>query len=102
MYPDVDLRKQIQNKLNQYGSKDHHQELERVHLGILRLAYDEPEKLDIYINMACTDFRDLLVAAEYPLSSHPYNLKKTDPERYKTLQNREIQEYDNWIFSLVT
>ena len=52
--------------LDGYGSRPWHNERERVHLAILRLSAGDEEKLRRYVAMADTDYRDVLVAAEYP------------------------------------
>ena len=69
MFPDSQLRNEVVTKLNQYGSESFHREVERVQLGILKLVYGEPEKLEYYVSLACGDFRDLLCNAEDPLTS---------------------------------
>jgi len=69
----------------------------RVQLGVLRLAWARPEMLDEYIELACKDYRDLLCAAEYPLSARDYRLKERDPEKYKKFQEEESARYDAWL-----
>ena len=97
LYPDMKIRKKIEKQLSAYGVASHHREKYRVVLGILYLASKEPEKLSALIEMACTDYRDLLRAAEYPHSSRHWELQKRDPEEYKKLQRKEEQEYMAWV-----
>ncbi|MEM1110208.1 MAG: hypothetical protein AAGH99_16095 [Planctomycetota bacterium] len=100
MYPQTPQRERVEKLLKRYGTKRFHQEPARVRLGVLRLAsdhHDDENKLKSLIDFACEDFRDLLVAAEYPLSARKYQLSKTDPDQYRNLQAKEAREYDNWL-----
>lgn len=97
IYPEAPKRDEVEEKLNAYGKESFHRELSRVRLGILYLAYQEPEKLDSFIDLACTDYRDLLCAAEYPHSSRRWGIREKDPKKYKRLQDKEKKEYLAWI-----
>lgn len=97
MYPDEKQRREVESRLNKYGTQSFHKEKYRVVLGVLYLAYQAPEKLETLINLACTDYRDLLCAAEYPYSSRDWCLKDTDPEKYRILQVKEQSEYLSWV-----
>lgn len=97
MYPDVPKRNEVERKLDAYGKESFHREQSRVRLGILYLASQNPEKLDSFIYLACTDYRDLLCAAEYPHSSRQWGIRKKDPETYKKLQDKEKKEYLAWV-----
>ena len=97
MYPDPSRREEVKGKLEAYGKESFHRERPRVRLGVLYLASQEPEKLDSFIELACTDYRDLLCAAEYPHSSRRWGLREKDPEKYKKLQDKEAKEYLAWV-----
>lgn len=97
MYPDAVQRRAIMDKLSIYGAEAHHHGIARVQLGILKLAWGQPDKLDEFIELACQDYRDLLCAAEYPLSSRDYRLKDQDPVKYKEYQLEETARYDAWL-----
>lgn len=97
IYPDIVERREIIDKLAAYGKQSFHAEPARVHPGILKLAWAQPEKLDEYITLACKDCRDLLCAAKYPLSSPDYRLKWQDPVRYKQFQEEVLAAYDVWL-----
>ena len=97
MFPDEDIRHEIVRKLSAYGAESFHRGQARVQLGILRLTWARPEGLDEFIDLACKDYRDLLCAAEYPLSTHDYRLKDRDPETYKQFQEEESARYDAWL-----
>jgi hypothetical protein len=97
MYPDTPKRNEVERKLDAYGKESFHREQSRVKLGILYLAPQEPEKLDSFIDLACTDYRDLLCAAEYPHSSRRWGIREKDPDKHKKLQNKEEKEYLAWV-----
>lgn len=100
MYPDVSERKVVESKLKAYGAESFHREPARVKLGVLYLTSQQPEKLDSFIDLACTDYRDLLCAAEYPYSSRRWGLREKDLEKYKKLQAKEEQEFLAWMKSI--
>ena len=97
MFPDEGRRCEIVRKLSAYGTESFHHGRARVHLGILKLAWLHPERLDEFIELACSDYRDLLCAAEYPLSSRDYRLKDQDPQKYREYQQEEMARYDAWL-----
>ena len=100
MYPDKSERENIIHKLSEYGKESYQVEKERVHMGILYLTSKSPETIDENISLACCDFRDLLVAAEYPLSFGKDKLKEKNPEKYRSLELKEQEQYYEWLESL--
>ncbi len=97
MFPDEAEREIVARKLDAYGTESFHREQARVKLGVLYLASQVPEKIESFIELACTDYRDLLCAAEYPHSSRRWGLQEKDPEKYKKLQDKEEKEYLSWV-----
>ena len=97
MFPDELERKSIKEKLNLYGQESFHVEIPRVRMGILKLVYNEPEKIDAFVELACCDFRDLLCASEYPETSQRWGLKENNPKKYKILSIKEENEYLDWL-----
>lgn len=55
-------------ELDRYGEKPHENERERVQLAILRLAAGDAAKLAKFVAAPKTDYRDVLVAAEHPMT----------------------------------
>jgi hypothetical protein len=51
--------------LNEYGRESHHRERDRVQIGILILSEGDLKKLRANIDLACLDYRDVLMAAYY-------------------------------------
>ncbi len=94
MFPEAKKRQAVIETLSAYGRESFHREQHRVHLGILKLVWTEPEKLEAYAELAYIDYRDLLCAAEYPLSSRRFGLREKNAEIYHKLQIQESTEYD--------
>jgi hypothetical protein len=97
LFPESALRKEVLDILVVYGREEFHQEVERVRLGVLRISGTDLGKIQQNTNLACTDFRDLLVAAEYPLTFNQDRLRENDPAEYAKLKQREREEYDAWL-----
>jgi hypothetical protein len=74
-----------------------HNEEERVRVGILRASRGRFSEIVRLLRLANTDWRDLLVEAEYPLSFGREKLRKDDPEKYRSLKEKEAREYDDWL-----
>lgn len=102
LYPDKSDCEAASKILSSYGKESYQPEQDRVQLGILKLASTELEKLESFTKLACEDYRDLLCAAEYPLSSQHFVLREKDPGEYKKLQEKEATEYDNWLAELLS
>jgi len=97
LFPEAALRKKVVGILEAYGREEFHREVERVHLGILRLSGANLEMIEQHTNLACSDFRDLLIAAEYPLTFGKKALKEKDPAKYAKLEKKEREQYDQWL-----
>ena len=78
------MRDQVTGILGRYGREDFHLEVDRVHLGILRLSGSDLTKIERWTAVACSDFRELLVEAEY---SHTFN-----KDRLKPKGSREVRK----------
>lgn len=102
MFPDETGRQAVVDILSSYGKESYHREQDRVHLGILKLARTDMDKLREFTQLACVDYRDLLCAAEYPLSSHPFDLSQKEPEKYRELQEKEVAEYEAWLEAILS
>lgn len=97
LFPDAATRAQAERILSSYGREDFHLEVERVHLGILRLSGADLPAIEGWTHFACDDFRDLLIEAEYRLSFGKDRLKATNPRKYEALEQKEREQYDAWI-----
>jgi hypothetical protein len=97
MFPVEKECQAVMDVLSAYGKEPYHQERDRVLLGILKLAWEEPDRLEAYTQLACEDYRDLICAAEYPYSSRIFGLSDSDPEKYRELREKEAAEYAAWL-----
>lgn len=97
LFPDTTTREQATRLLSSYGREDFHLEVERVHLGILRLSGADLSAIRNWTGLACHDFRDLLIEAEYRLSFGKDRLREANPQKYEALEKKEREQYDAWI-----
>jgi hypothetical protein len=96
-----DQRDVVVRILGAYGREDFHLEVPRVHLGILKLSGSDVEQIKKWTAVACSDFRDLLVDAEYRYSFGKDKLKDKDPEKYAKLERKEQEEYRQWLVEVL-
>lgn len=101
LFPQQELRETVIGILGEYGSREFHREIPRVHLGILRLAGSDVESVKSWTSLACLDWRDLLVEAEYRHSFGKDRLRDRDPEKYAKLERKEQDEYRQWLVKLL-
>jgi hypothetical protein len=101
LFPDAATRDQATRILSAYGRESFHREMERVHLGILKLSGTDLSAIEKWTQLACDDFRDLLVEAEYRLSFGKDRLRATNPLKYEALKKKESEQYDAWIVEVL-
>jgi hypothetical protein len=97
LFPDASTREHAARILNSYGRESFHLEVERVHLGILKLSGADLSAIESWTRLACDDFRDLLIEAEYRLSFGKDRLRETNPQKYEALERKEREQYDAWM-----
>lgn len=97
LFPDGATREQVTGILGRYGREDFHLEMDRVHLGILRLSDTDLTRIEQWTAVACSDFRELLVEAEYRHTFRKDRLREKDPEKYAKLERKEQDEYRQWL-----
>ena len=92
LFPDAATRDQASATLRAYGRESFHREVERVHVGILRLSGTDLSAIERWTGLACADYRDLLVEAECRLS-----FGKDGSQKYEALKKKDAEQYDAWI-----
>ena len=97
LFPDASTREHAARILSSYGRESFHREVERVHLGILKLSGADLSAIERWTQLACDDFRDLLIEAEYHLSFGKDRLRAANPQKYEALKKKEREQYDAWI-----
>ena len=90
-------REQAARILSSCGRESFHLKVERVHLGILKLSGADLSAIERWTQFACTDFRDLLIEAEYRLRFGKDRLRVANPQKYEALKKKEHELYDAWI-----
>lgn len=79
--------------LDRYGTESWHRERDRVHLAILKQCNGDVERASRLVELASTDFRDVLVGAEFPEEfSLPAGHGDLDAVR-----ERDRRQYENWL-----
>lgn len=92
-----DQQRQATALLAQYGSEDWHREAARVRLAALKLAGGDLVRLRDQIELACRDYRDVLISAEYP-EYHVRSMKGRfgRGERAAALTS-DWEQYSKWL-----
>ncbi len=93
LFPEAEDRARAVEILSQYQGR----EPWRVYLGILKLSNGDLAALRKFTEVAIWDWRELLCAAEYPLTSRRWGLRERDPIKYERLREKEREEYDTWL-----
>ena len=101
LFPSEAQRNEVFMILSAYGRENFHREVQRVHLGILKISGSDIEKIRRATSLACSDFRDLLVEAEFPLSFGKDKLRERDPEKYAKHERKEQDQYRQWLAKLL-
>jgi len=95
-FPNEDHGK-IMGILDLYGQESHEREIERVQIAILKLSGGDLESLRAHVEIAKSDFRDVLAYAEFPEEMSKYNWKISDKEEMKRIRERDRQQYIDWL-----
>lgn len=96
-YPDIKERKEAESMLSTYGSEEYHLDKFRVRSAILKLSENDLTRVHHYLEQSLSDYRDVICWAEYPQSFKWWDLKNTNPERYKELEANDINDYLDWL-----
>jgi hypothetical protein len=92
------LREEAKKILSRYGAEPFHREVDRVRLAALKLASGDLASLRHEVENACCDYRDTLLAAEYP--AYAKKLSRMDSlsaEERKKITDADRDQYENWL-----
>ena len=95
-FPDEDQAK-VMDILDLYGKESHVRELERVQIAILKLSGGDLENLRAHVEIAKSDYRDVLAYAEFPEEMRNYTWKMSDKEEVNRIRERDRQQYIDWL-----
>jgi len=79
--------------LDEYGTKRHERERDRVQLAVLKLADGSVDEILCQIQTAKIDYRDVLSWAEYP----SYKWDEKDEVKIQKLHRDDWQQYSEWL-----
>jgi hypothetical protein len=68
----------------------------RISAAVLKLADGKIDKIDTFIEMCKTDFRDVLANAEYPLCSS-YGFGEKTKKELRTIYLTDWKNYSKWL-----
>ena len=84
--------------LDEYGTEKWHRKRARVQLAALKIANGSMRRLQACIESAKRDYRDALVAAEYPAYGKlGFRARKLPAEERKRIIERDWQQYEEWL-----
>ena len=102
MWPDPQLRREALSELQRYGDEPHEREPERVRLAILKLCEGRLERVVELVVGAKRDYRDVLMAAEYPSEAQALwslrpKLTEDERRRLEDLRRQDRHQYLEWL-----
>ena len=94
----ADEHSTVMATLSEYGTEKWQREPARVHLAALKLADGSVQKLRACIELAKSDYRDVLAAAEYP-AYHKigFRVGKLPAEEQGRIISSDWRQYEEWL-----
>jgi hypothetical protein len=84
--------------LNDYGTRDQPGGCARVQLAALKVANGNVSRLRARIELAKRDYRDTVVAAEYPAYNKlGFRMGKLPPEEQSRIIDSDWRQYEEWL-----
>lgn len=84
--------------LDEYGRLDYHREVARVQLAALKLADGCRDRLRQEIEAAKSDFRDVLLSAEYPeCAKRMFRIDRLSEEERAKIYEADWKQYEKWL-----
>ena len=85
--------------LNEYGCESWHRERFRVYLAILKLSHGDTDAVRQQLNIAKSDYRDVLAPAESPdyFGTRPADVVQLTKEELIQLMNADREQYNAWL-----
>ena len=94
-FPDKKSREAAMAILRQYGVERHERESERVWLAVLKISGNDLAQISRNTALAKQDFRDILVAAEYPNQARVGPMP--DSREKRKLIEKDRLQYEKWL-----
>jgi hypothetical protein len=94
-------RARARGVLGRYGAAPHEREVDRVQLAIIKLAEGSLDELEKMAAAAKTDYRDVLMWAEYPEEASATwsvgpHLSGDQKRELARIRKRDREQYDRW------
>jgi hypothetical protein len=101
MWPDPTVRERVRSQLMTYGQERFENEPDRVRLAILKLSEGDEARIARFVRDAKTDYRDVLMWAEYPregaaLWTAKSRLSTEEEQKLAALRAEDRREYEEW------
>ena len=96
VFPDAVAAAEALSALDSYAGDSPNGQA-RIHLAILMQCSGDVARLRQLVKLAHTDFRDVLVGAEYPEEFQASF--KTPPDRMAEIRKRDRAQYEAWLLS---
>lgn len=90
---DENVATQVVGTLDLFGAESSEAGRARVHLAILKQCNGEVERVRKLVELACTDFRDVLVGAEFP---EEFSLP-SGADDINVVRERDRRQYEDWL-----
>ncbi len=88
----------VMTALSEYGTEKWHREQTRVRLAALKVADGSMPRLQTCIELAKRDYRDALVAAEYPACGKiGFRIRKLPENERRVIIDSDWQQYHDWL-----
>jgi hypothetical protein len=85
--------------LDRYGTQPHEKEIPRVQLALLKLSDGRMDVLLCDIELAKTDYRDVLAAAEYPaeMALRPFLADRSNARELARARRADREQFRDWL-----
>jgi len=94
----IDSHDEVRQILFRYGTESYQREVDRVRLAILKLASGDIGQLRHKLENACCDYRDTILAAEYPsYCKKMFKIDSLPPEERKKITDSDRDQYEKWL-----
>lgn len=92
-------RNRILRTLDGYRSLTTPRDPHRIHLAILKLGAGDTDSLQGWVDLANSDFRDVVTPAEYPRFWEEgfVGVDRMSPQEVEELQRADWEQYEAWL-----
>ena len=93
-----DSHEEARRILSRYGVESYQREVDRVRLATLKLASGDIDQLRHEVENACCDYRDTILAAEYPTCGRKMlKIDSLSKEELEKITGSDRDQYEKWL-----